>query len=208
MENTMFRFMYFSFLSFSLGGCSDVSKLVADQAQSLSADQSQSSANKLVIRQVTDDFAGSIRTFAEGAYWIDESSGKYLSIQFECLKSTNRDFEPKFTLHISSKVDVKVNSYSQPTSIDAILFKINNEKAQLYNTGYSTPFFTNASLNLTDLVNIQKVEKIVFRFVYGASIRDTFNPNVQNLSQFPSIDVVLDSGDPSTANILADCSGQ
>lgn len=201
MENTIIRFGCAFLFSIATSACGDVSIPATDE--------SKSNVSGLSYRQESDDFAGAIRLLADGSFWIDEDRGTYLSLQFECLKSSNNDFEKKFTLYISSQVDLEKSKTASPEYIDAILFKINDGPAKIYRTSDSLPGFTQNSVDITEIMKsngAEKIKKIAFRFVHGGSIRDSFNANVQELSQLPSIDVVLDSAELNAGEILSNCS--
>ncbi len=203
--------------SLALGsGCSDITG-TADADEELEI-------GTLSYWSESDDFAGAIKSYVDGSFWIDSQRGQYLEVQFQCVRSRDNRFPNEFRLIATSLVDASRNEYARPRFFDVLLYKINDNSASiytrqgtgdiLYRTGQFSDRvgpFTQASFDLAELMSrlaVKEVSRMDFRFVYGAP-RDTSDiGSVQDLSGYPAIDVSIDATDPEIGRILGECANE
>lgn len=161
-----------------------------------------------------DEFTEVKASYLDSALWIDEQSGRYLNLQFQCFRGKNEALPNEYNLIINSKLD-ETESSGIPEFLSAVLYKRDDQAVQIYRRSWDgTPLtgFQNASLNVYPMFAEDEQGKlpqtVKFRFIYGLAPVDVRFGEIDDISRAASVDLTIDTTDPDTEQFLYDCASK
>jgi hypothetical protein len=157
-----------------------------------------------------DDFSQMDASYLDAKIWIDQESGHYLDLQFQCFRHVGAKIAIEKNLIIASETDAE-HSGGFSRTLDAVLFKSEGESASIYRQRYGGEVlsgFLNATVDLDQVLRLDPNENyrsVEFRFVYGASPAMAQFGDLAALSRAESVDFELSADGSETGKFLRAC---